>query len=93
MTIIAMHLRCDSRKVCSQCSIYLWKPSKEKTFYFYCPSCKHDILCDRGLKTDYEYDEFAQAKQAIRRCLICGTAVEDKEWPAEIKGVKLEMSE
>lgn len=75
------HLRCDSRQVCSQCSIYLWKPSGERKTYSYCPSCKHDILCDRGLITSFEYDDAMHAEKARHLCLICRTEVEDRDWP------------
>jgi hypothetical protein len=90
MTVIAKHLRCDSRKVCSQCSIYLWKPSKEKSFFYYCPSCKNDILCDRGLIQDYQYDDMSQAEKVIYLCLICRTEVEDRQWPSAT-GLRLDM--
>ncbi|MCY3410919.1 MAG: hypothetical protein INQ03_04695 [Candidatus Heimdallarchaeota archaeon] len=91
MTTIAHHLRCDSRKVCSQCSIYLWKPNpKEPKFYFYCPSCKHDILCDRGLITSFEYDDSMMAEKARHLCLICRNEVEDRQWP-EPTGKRLDM--
>ncbi len=94
MTVIAHHLRCDSRKVCSQCSIYLWKPGRpsEPRFYYYCPSCKHDILCDRGLIQDFVYDEMEQAERVIYRCLICRTEVEDRRWPPE-DGILLDLLE
>ncbi len=75
------HLRCDSRTVCSQCSIYLWKPSGDTKSYSYCPSCKNDILCDRGLITSFEYDESMRAERARHLCLICRTEVEDRVWP------------
>lgn len=85
MTVIAKHLRCDSREVCSQCSIYLWKPSREPAYYHYCPSCKHDILCDRGLIQDYIYDSNSQAERVRYLCLICRTEVQDRQWPPKIE--------
>lgn len=85
-----MHLKCDSRKVCSQCSIYLWKPSGESKTFSYCPTCKHDILCDRGLITIFEYDDEMAAKSAKHLCLICRTEVVDRQWPKPT-GQRLDM--
>jgi hypothetical protein len=90
MTVIARHLRCDSRKVCSQCSIYLWKPGGEPRFYQYCPVCRNDILCDRGIIQEFVYDESQQAERVKYLCLICRTEVEDKQWP-EPSGQRLDM--
>ena len=76
-------MRCDSRKVCSQCSIYLWKPGGEPRYYQFCPSCKHDILCDRGIIQDFIYDDEMSAERVRYLCLICRTEVVDRQWPEE----------
>lgn len=91
MTIIARHLRCDSRKVCSQCSIYLWKPGGDPRFFQYCRVCRNDILCDRGIIQEFIYDESQQAERVKYLCLICRTEVEDKQWP-EPSGMRLDMA-
>jgi DNA-directed RNA polymerase subunit RPC12/RpoP len=90
MTEIARHLRCDSRQVCSQCSIYLWKPSIEQRYYQFCPVCSNDILCDRGIIQEFIYDNEQQAKRVKYLCLICRTEVEDKVWPKPT-GMQLDM--
>ncbi|MHA2249283.1 MAG: hypothetical protein ACXAD7_02925 [Candidatus Kariarchaeaceae archaeon] len=90
MTVIARHLRCDSRKVCSQCSIYLWKPGGESRFFQYCPVCRNDILCDRGIIQEFIYDETQQAERVKYLCLICRSEVVDRQWP-EPTGQRLDM--
>ena len=91
ITIVARHLICDSRKVCSQCSIYLWKPTKEKRHFQFCPQCKNDILCDRGIIQEFEYDEEKRPVRVIHRCVICRTEVSDKFWPEPKEADNLEM--
>jgi hypothetical protein len=83
-------MRCDSRTVCSQCSIYLWKPTGENKSYFFCRQCKNDILCDRGITKEFEYDEDKTPIGVTNRCVICRTEVVDKTWP-EPTGTKFEM--
>lgn len=84
-------MRCDSRKVCSQCSIYLWKPTTgEPKYYQFCPSCKHDILCDRGIIQNFVYDDDMNAERVIYLCLVCRSEVVDRTWP-EPTGMRLDM--
>jgi len=86
-------MRCDSRTVCSQCSIYLWKPTMEPRYYQFCRVCKNDILCDRGIINSFEYDENLNAEAVVPKCLVCRTPVDDRMWPPEPTGPTLEMAD
>lgn len=79
MTIIAQHLKCDFRNICASCSKYLWSP-KHRQRYFYCPQCKSDILCDRGLIQNFETrpDGIIEKKNL---CMKCNVEVIEKMWP------------
>ncbi len=80
MTVVAKHLRCDMRKICSQCSIYLRSPKDERKAYYYCAGCKSDILCDRGLIQNFIHE----ADGSIRKenlCMKCRHEVDILIWP------------
>ncbi|MHA1352672.1 MAG: hypothetical protein K9W45_00065 [Candidatus Heimdallarchaeum aukensis] len=86
MTIIAQHLKCDLRKKCASCSKYLFSP-KQRTRYFYCPECKYDILCDRGLIQNFTTDRNGMIKKQ-NLCMICRTEVEERMWPDESENIE-----
>ncbi len=79
MTIIAQHLKCDFRYKCASCSKYLWSP-KFNNRYFYCPECRSDILCDRGLIQNFETDKDGIIMKK-NLCMKCETEVIEKMWP------------
>ncbi|MHA1667398.1 MAG: hypothetical protein ACTSX6_05255 [Candidatus Heimdallarchaeaceae archaeon] len=81
MTIIAQHLKCDFRDRCASCSKYLWSP-KQKGHYFYCPDCKSDILCDRGLIQNFSTDRNGII-QKKNLCMKCNCEVIEKMWPED----------
>jgi len=81
MTIIAQHLKCDFRNICAACSKYLWSP-KHKGRYFYCPQCKADILCDRGLIQSFTTGPDGHIEKK-NLCMKCKTEVIEKMWPEE----------
>ncbi|MDH5401041.1 MAG: hypothetical protein OEY49_01010 [Candidatus Heimdallarchaeota archaeon] len=53
--------------------------------------CKNDILCDRGLIQEFVYDQDQQAERVKYLCLICRAEVEDKQWPSEASGMRLDV--
>jgi len=83
MTVIAKHLKCDMRDICSQCSIYMWPPKSETRYYYHCNSCNRDILCDRGLIMNFEWDASQQAQGVQPLCMVCRSPVEERVWPPE----------
>ncbi len=85
MTIKAQHLICDLRNKCTSCSTYLWSP-KKKGRYFYCPNCKIDILCDRGLIQNFVTDDNGIIKKE-NLCMICRTEVEERMWPEDSESI------
>ncbi|MFX1518959.1 MAG: hypothetical protein ACFFCD_03450 [Promethearchaeota archaeon] len=86
MTVIAKHLRCDAQKMCIQCSDYLWSPEKKREHnmlmvYYYCPFCKIDILCERGVGMRFTQDNQGQI-QKIFVCTKCGGKLVERVWPS-----------
>ncbi|MFX1465397.1 MAG: hypothetical protein ACFFA5_02850 [Promethearchaeota archaeon] len=85
MTLIAKHLRCDAQKMCIQCSDYLWSPEKKgehgaMNIYYYCPFCKMDILCERGVGIRFTHDRQGQIGK-MYVCIKCGGKLVERIWP------------
>ncbi|MHA1910688.1 MAG: hypothetical protein ACTSYA_03235 [Candidatus Kariarchaeaceae archaeon] len=83
MTIVAKHLKCDNKSLCGQCSSYIFPPDSELKFYFHCPLCKWDILCDRGVISNFQYDEFTHVESKINQCMRCRSKLEERTWPPD----------
>ena len=74
-------MKCDMRDKCASCSKYLFSP-KQQARYFYCPDCKADILCDRGLIQNFSTDSASIIKK-VNQCMKCNGEVIEKMWPEE----------
>ncbi len=85
MTIIAQHLRCDMREKCVSCTKCMISPKEEKR-YFYCPGCKSDILCDRGLIQKFGEDRDGMI-QKQNLCMKCNSEVEERMWPEDTERI------